>query len=403
MNKRENPQRRSTKFKIIALAATFAVLFCSFQTNAYPLHNGEYAFWPEMPTAAQVLTDMKGKNDLDTAARQHAAFVLLIALVNVAADGTGQIPWPERERELNGAYYHALPNLNGHRDEILAESLQLQADPSFVQPFLKRYFTEAALDEIKPMVASFEAGAQRQVKADNVQRKAEEADAQRETAEVNALKQTAAASAPLQNGLTASDMKTVNKVKYDYLALCAIFTVIWLARIFQLFSMPFRTTSDDPPRFEGQWKSLKVHSFTGHVRGSGTRGDAPVTNSFRLVNSRNKREQDFKLGNWDVPLWEDQLVSVAWAIRKGQTNGPYFIVVNHTTGGQSIKEDVVLQFARQSSLLWTLISMPSVLFPPVWLLWIVRGVILDKKVSQFMSSGVQPLVQALNWKAKDIS
>ena len=173
--------------KAIALFATFAVLFWSIQANAYPLHNGEYLFWSEMPTAAQVLADMKGKNDLDTAARQHASLVLLIALVNVSADGTGKIPWPARERELNGAYYHALPGWNGHRDEILAESLQLQADPSFVQPFLKRYFSAAALDEIKPMVASYEASAQKQIARSRAQtKKVDEAYAQNQPVESQA-------------------------------------------------------------------------------------------------------------------------------------------------------------------------------------------------------------------------
>jgi len=186
-NKSENPRRHSTSLKTIALAATFAVLFLAIQINAYPLHNGDYAFWPAMPEAAQVLTDMKGKNDLDTAARQHAALNLLITLVNVAADGSGQTSWPPRELELNSAYMHALPDWNGHRDEIMAESLQLQADQSFVQPFLKRYFTQAALDEIKPLISNLEASARRKVEADNARRQAEEANTQKETEEANAL------------------------------------------------------------------------------------------------------------------------------------------------------------------------------------------------------------------------
>jgi len=163
VNKSENSGRRPTLLKTIVLAVTIAVCFCSSQSNAYPLHSGEYAFMQNMPDAPQVLADMKGANDLDTAARQHAALVLLIALVNVSADGTGQIPWPARERQLISAYNHALPDFNGHRDEIQAESLQLQANDSFVQTFLKRYFSEAELGEIKPMISDFEARAQSQI------------------------------------------------------------------------------------------------------------------------------------------------------------------------------------------------------------------------------------------------
>ncbi len=172
VNQGENPRRRLTMLKTMTRAATLAVFFCSVPANAYPLHQGEYAYWPCMPAASQVLADVKGTNDLDTAARQHAAFVLLIALVNISADGTGQLPWPARERQLKSAYSKALPDINGslgaHRDEILAESLQLQADDSFVRPFLRRYFSEAALAEIQPMVAGLEASARNQIEASGV-------------------------------------------------------------------------------------------------------------------------------------------------------------------------------------------------------------------------------------------
>src|SRR5580704_4572050 len=192
VNKNENPRRRSTLLKAIALAATIAVQFWSIQANAYPPHKGEYTFWPEMPEAGRVLADTKGKNDLDTAARQHAAFNLLIALVNVDADGKGQIPWPAREQELNHAYYQALPDGDGHRAEMQAESLQLQADQSFVQPFLKRYFTEAAVREIEPMISGFEAGAKKK-------------EANQKTESTDSGKQTEAS----QSGLTATQAKSL--------------------------------------------------------------------------------------------------------------------------------------------------------------------------------------------------
>ena len=77
---------RSPSLKAIALTVTFGVLFWAIQTNAYPLHNGEYAYWSELPKAAQVLADMKGKNNFDTAVQQRAALLLLMALDNVNAD-----------------------------------------------------------------------------------------------------------------------------------------------------------------------------------------------------------------------------------------------------------------------------------------------------------------------------
>jgi len=406
MKKYRNSQHYWTSLITIALAATCAVLFWSIQADAYPLHNGEYLFWPKMPEAAQVLTDMKGTNDLDTAARQHAALNLLIALVNVAADGKGQTPWPAREQELNGAYYHALPDGDGHRAEMQAESLQLQADPSFVQPFLKRYFTEAAVREINMVETS--------AKATNAQRKAEAAN--QSTVPANAQGKAGAANsqnqpAVDQYGLTASEDKIVTAGVY---ACIAILTLMWLIRIFRLFG-PFRTTSDDPPQFEGPWKVLKIHSFTGHVRGSATRSGsihidadpqggykatAMVINSFRLVNPRNQQEQNFQLHHWDAQLWDNQLVSVAWAIREHRKEGPCFIIVNHTTGEHFIRRDIVLKIAKQGSALWTLSALACICFFPVLLLVLIWRIIVGIKVSGFMSSGVQPLVQTLNQKAK---
>ncbi|HEY5043029.1 MAG TPA: hypothetical protein VIK53_13615 [Verrucomicrobiae bacterium] len=428
VNKRENPCRRSTSLKTIAQAATFAVLFWSIQANAYPLHNGEYLFWPQMPAAAQVLTDMKGKNDLDTAARQHAAFVLLIALVNVAADGTGQIPWPAREQELNGAYDHALPDWNGHRDEIMAESLQLQADPSFVQPFLKRYFTEAALDEIKPMISSLEASAQKHV---SEERKTEEAYAQKETEESKELAQINAAELQSKKqdekaarlGMTPSELESFNTYVRTYLALCAIFSILWIFRILRALK-PIRMTSDFPPRFEGPWKSWRIYSFTGYIRGSVTRSITSVSGSistvgntvqggisssttvidtYRLVDPRNQQEQNFRLRNSDVQLWENQLVSVVRAIRKHQENGDYFILVNHTTGEQFIRNDVVYDIVKLHSLFWTLSFFICILIPPVWLLAIIWGILIENKTKRFMKSGIQPLVETLNQRAKKLS
>lgn len=394
MNQNHNFQNHWLLLKTIALAATIAVVFYSIQTNAYPLHNGEYLFWPEMPAAAQVLADMKGKNDLDTAARQHAALTSLITLVNVAADGRGQTPWPPREQELIGAYNHALPDGDGHRAEMQAESLKLQADQSFVQPFLKRYFSEAAVREINMV----EASAQKQVKAANAQRK---------DALANWQNQLVAS----EYGLTATETKILAAGGCAYIA---ILTLMWLVRIFRLFG-PFRTTSDDPPQFEGPWKSLKIHSFTGHVRGSATRSGsvhidadpqggfkatAMVINSFRLVNPRNQHEQNFQLHHWDAQLWDNQLVSVAWAIREHQKEGPCFIIVNHTTGEHFIRRDIVLKIAKQGSALWTLSALACICFFPVLLLVLIWRIIVGIKVSGFMSSGVQPLVQTLNQKAK---
>jgi hypothetical protein len=121
------------------------------------------------------------------------------------------------------------------------------------------------------------------------------------------------------------------------------------------------------------------------------------------VDPRTREERNFQLGNWGVQLFDDQLGSVAWAIRKHQKEGPYFMIVNHTTGERFIRDDVVREFAKLPSSFWTLNSIICIVIPPVWLLRIIWGILIGIQTKRFIESGVQPLVQALNQKAKKFS
>ena len=393
-----NPRRRSTPLKTVVLAVTIAAFFWSVQTNAYPLHNGDYAFWQSMPPASQVLADVKGTSDLDTAAHRHAALTLLIALVNISADGTGQLPWPPRQRALNAEYFNALPGGNGDRDAMQAQSLRLQADQSFTRPFLRRYFSQPALDEIAPMLSTIESNAQKQI--DRISQ------------------QTQAGQAYVNPQET--EEQEFNSFVWTYSAVCAFFILVWLVRILRS-CRSIRTTSDDPPRFEGAWRGVQLYSFTGQVSGSATRSttsisggiktvDGDVTGSihstttvidkFRLVNPQTRQEENFQLTNYQVQVYDDQFVSVAWAIRKGKQRGRYFLVVNHTTHQQFFGTSDIREISSRTSALWFLIALP---FPPVWLLAVLRGIIINIQVSRFQRSGVQPLVHALNQKAKSLA
>jgi len=183
---------------------------------------------------------------------------------------------------------------------------------------------------------------------------------------------------------------------YAYLALCAIFSILWIFRILRALK-PIRTTSESPPQFEGAWKNWRIYSFTGHVRGT-----AVGISTFRLVDSRIREERNFQLGNWGVQLFDDQLVSVVWAIRKHRKEGPYFMIVNHTTGERFIRNDVVMEIAKRPSLFWTLSYFICFVIPPVWLLAIIWGILIGNQTERFKKSGVQPLVENLNQKAKKL-
>ena len=167
---------------VLALCCSTSVAALAAQDapapNARQQAKGDFAFWAEMPDVAQVINDVQGKDEEDTAARQLAAYRLLNALVNANADRIGQLPWPPRERALYSAYARLIytrvrPHESGLRDQrIMAQSYRFDTDTAFTQPFLKRYFSQAALRDIEPIVTMIEADAQRIGAADATDRAA---------------------------------------------------------------------------------------------------------------------------------------------------------------------------------------------------------------------------------------
>jgi hypothetical protein len=191
--------------------------------------------------------------------------------------------------------------------------------------------------------------------------------------------------------------------------------------------MSIKTTSDDPPRFiKGPWRNLRIDSFTGYVRGSASRSDTSVsgsvytvgnnvqggvssatsvTDSFRLVDTRNKQESNFRLQDYGVELWENQIASVAWAIPKGKKEGPYFAVINHTTGDRFFKRDDLLKIVQPGGLsgwlsgIWLI---PSIFLFFNFIVILVWAAATEAQISRFKSSGIDPLVEVLNQRAKEL-
>ncbi len=213
------------------------------------------------------------------------------------------------------------------------------------------------------------------------------------------------------------------------------FSVIFFIPLLQRLRWSFmsiKTTSDDPPRFEGPWKNLRIDSFTGYVRGSAKRSDTSVsgevhtvvgmpstggnrvegsvssrttvTDSFRLVDTRNKQESNFELRDYNVQLWENQLVSVAWAVPKGKKEGPYFVVVNHSSGDRFFKRGDWWKIAQpgMNGCLASIYLLPSIFLAFNFIAIMVLAAATEAQLSRFKSSGIQPLIEVLNQRAKEL-
>jgi hypothetical protein len=182
----------------------------------------------------------------------------------------------------------------------------------------------------------------------------------------------------------------------------------------------------EPPRFEGRWANRSVNWFTGYVNGSATRSDTSVsgsiqtssggtvtgnissatrvTDAFRLVNPKTQQESNFQLSGYHLQVWEHQLVSVAWVIRKGKESGPHFVVINHTTGDQFSNDRVLWRiFYPHADLAFVLMVLLCLPFPFVLLLSFAWGFAMRAEFARLMRTGIQPLREFLNQKARELA
>lgn len=319
------------------------MVLCSWSSRAvaYPLHKGDYAFWRDMPEAARVASDVTGKDDLDTAARRHAAFVLLIALVNISADGRGQLPWPPREIALNKAYSHALPDLHvlgvaaGREDELWAQSRRFQSDRSFTRPVLRRYFSEEALREIEPYISGFEARA-RHVSAPR-------------PAQFSARVPAAVIPEPL-----------AGNVRTALLGVGALSTLLFLVGLLGELK-GIRLGGANRSTLKAGFRRYELHNVTGFVRspskaletrtmvsgnqyGVSSSSTTYVHDQFFIVHPNG--EKPFQVVDFNLAVREDHRLSVVWAIRKGRDWGPYVMFRNHTTNERIVADKVLRGMLR---------------------------------------------------------
>jgi hypothetical protein len=131
--------------------------------NASTPDKRDFAFWREMPEVTQVIKDVQGKDDEETAAQRLVAYHLLDRLVNANADRIGELPWRPRESALHSAYTALIwkhTSITARDKRIFDQAERFAADRAFTRPLLKRYFSQAALREIEPFVSGIETNAQ---------------------------------------------------------------------------------------------------------------------------------------------------------------------------------------------------------------------------------------------------
>jgi hypothetical protein len=114
-------------------------------------------------------------------------------------------------------------------------------------------------------------------------------------------------------------------------------------------------------------RTVTMHQFTGKVVSSsknmetkvhggggggysyqGTGGSAPVTISSTTVIhdqlflvDKEGNERALQLTGFDLACRESNIVTAMWAITSGEERGPYFAIINHSTGEQYINKKII--------------------------------------------------------------
>lgn len=215
-----------------------------------------------------------------------------------------------------------------------------------------------------------------------------------------------------------------------YILLCFVCAIPWYFKLWRLRSA-IQTSSDNPPRFTGRLSDTSISTFTGYVKGTSTRSDTTVsgtisptnlasgmsggsgtitshtivTNEFRLVNPENHEERNFQVRDMNISLWDDQLVSVAWANPGGESSGKYLVAFNHSTG-QAFFNDSDVKLVLLKRPLGGL--MMVYIFFDIWNLWqlvlmAVYARMLNSRVKAFERTGVNPLLTSLSRTADRLS
>jgi len=70
-------------------------------------------------------------------------------------------------------------------------------------------------------------------------------------------------------------------------------------------------------------------SVSGHISAPNIHSEV-ITNHEFWIKTEDGLEKDVKLYNRDIPLRVGQKVTLIWATRKGRSNSPYTILVNHS-------------------------------------------------------------------------
>jgi hypothetical protein len=337
-------RRRGPQIVPAVRAGALAIALCACALVFAGTARAAEAWLTQMPSVEQVLAKTQGKDASDAAARQWVAFDKLSLLTDKLLsdrmlEGTGltadeqaiRIRWVDERDRVTKQQQASLTTAGFSEWRKLAD--RYWDDSRFNDTLLTLFSAEFRADHKQILAETFEGAAIPGLKPP--------------------ASSTSEGTTPAEDAPAWFERTSASGIPPGLTFLLALLAGFAL----QLILLRGRLELDprDPFRLRLGGGTYALNHATGSVDGASKLGTTSVegggggTNawgyarSIRIFSRTTIHDQFFirqpqgtaqsiKLAGWDVAVADGHVVSAVWAVREGAGAGPYFIVVNHTTG-----------------------------------------------------------------------
>lgn len=418
------------------LLIVFITLTFTLFTKA---HADELPYVAQMPNVKQVLSDVKGENDQDTAAKQIAVLEHLQKILLYPAKARPRNTYPSSaEARLINTYHDAESNLYIKVLDLKDDSGNFKS----VTPDMKK-----AREEFNVLVEQHRNNAK--LRKETNQKYLPGVDG---IDNPHAKKELLLGLAGLLLPTSGNGSMQLPTFAYKFLdnfppqvvnafiaqygegRLIAVLAFIFLGLplITLLLIMrelkPFGIDANDPLKLKAGLSHYTINTFTGEVLSTQTvsksettsttyyrEGQSPNTqystsywteDTFFLLN-RDGKESSFFTYNNKLAMRPSNIVSVAWGIKKGKKFGHYFLFKNHTTDNALWKDEHIFDYLRPSRWLILIAGFFAAIIefwyflPALIVGWIIYRLIGGARVKRFKKDNSQLLMNSLNSAVDD--
>lgn len=344
------------------------LLLCYSFAQGQTGENKEY--YKKLPSVESVAQEVQGADDLDTKAKQCAAFERLLDFIcftaNQRANGKNQginMLLTDEEKRLNGKYLKASTELIlGVYDELDPRKNERFKDGSpcdewrikkdeytinraFIEAFLKKY-VPPGLAEKYCNEKTVDINEYHNSEEYKILLKKHERDKRRFAEKVR----------------RNENFKTSFFKKIAQVGALAIFFLLLLPLLNYLRNKSFELSRNKIISGRNRYniysitgiiaqasKTSTTHVYTtGGGYNSATNSYAPTTTHATstihdqfFITDKDGKEYPIQLSGWDLPVRQGNTVTMIWAVKEGKKQGPYLMAINHTTDLKYTMEKIV--------------------------------------------------------------